>query len=382
MSEKKDGELSVLNDVLNFCRSNGGYKKKQTEKLAGSIDSERERPDLAIVRSNGMVIGIEHFRVDHHIGKGKKAESKSAKLAGQLEKSRKSLLNGESDSIDDHLFDKLARVVGGGCARYMQNRNNACCDDLIASLDMRLFDENAGHAQKLPIYKANLASRYGKAYKIELGYLIEVHSDFSGLFLTDRRRTKRLQVGECPLFEGVYDLLSRAAEDVDWILLAFCPPIGRELADAAIIDCKNGMFKASCAKQGLSRTAYFGLDKDESSRKQAKPGSLSIEAVDDRYEIVVKADVEKPNGLRLWRTGIEGAALAFNLRKRQEPFAATLPVQMVYEALLPEIRYMSGEITGRIVATALNKTPEVMARMDAFGERYGIFNAAKQRDGE
>lgn len=371
---KKSHEMAVLDDVLSFCRARGGYRKKQADKLVGAIDSEHERPDLAIVHNDGLVIGLEHFRADHHVARGRKAESKAARFDGQLEKEREALSGVYDRNDEDRLLDEFACIIGNGIARYMKDRNDACCDDLAFSLSKRLFDKKNGHARKLPAYKSNLLSRCGDASKIEFGYLIEIHSDFRGLFLTDRRGTKRLRAGECPLFEGVYDPLALAAENVDWILLAFYPSIGSGLVDAGIIDCRNGMFKESCARQGLSRTMYLGLGKDEPSRKQTKPGSAAIEMVDDRYEISIETDVEEFDLKHLWNKTITDTALALNLRKREEPFMATISVQMLYETLLVESKRTRDEITRQTVLAALGKMSysEAMARMEAFGERYGI----------
>lgn len=380
---KKSHEAAILDDVLSFCRRCGGYKKKQASKLAGIIDSEHERPDLAIVRNDGSVVGLEHFRIDHHVGKDKKVKSKAAELAGRLEKERKTLV-AAYDCDDDRLLDKLACIVGDGIAQYMQDRSNACCDDLNLSLSKRLSDEKTGHAQKLPVYETNLISRYVSAPKIELGYLIELHSDFKDLYLTDGPETKQLQAGECPFFEDVYDQLANAAEDVDWILLAFYPSIGSGLVDAAIVNCKNGMFKTSCARQGLSRTVYLGLRKNKPSRKQTESGNVEIEMVDGKYEISIAADAEEIDPAYLWNTAIADTALALNLRRRSEPFAATVSVQMLYEALLSESRRIHGEITSRTVLALLGKIPrsEIKARMEAFDKRYGIYRNAKREGSE
>lgn len=380
---KKDREAAVLEDVLSYCRVLGGYRRKQVDKLAGTVDSGCERPDLAIKREDGSVVGLEHFRVDHHVGKGKKAESKAAKLGNQLEKERKALCDAYGHDGDGRLLDDLASVLGESCALYMQNAHNACCDDLTLSLSKRLFDEKTGHAQRLSVYKSNLVSRYGKPddasnaepIPIEIGYLIELHTDFRGMFLTEKKsQARQLQVGECPLFEDAYDLLTRAARDVDWMLFAFYPSIGGDLVNAAIVDCRNGMFKTSSAKQGLSRTAYLGLGKSKPSQRQTKPGSAETAAIGDGYEISIEADLEELDPNSLWGTSFADAASALSLRKQGASFAATVSVQMLYEALLPEIKRVHGKVTKEKVLSLLGKMPsgEIITRMEAFGERYGF----------
>ncbi len=378
---QKTRELEVLEDVLAFCRNSGGYKKKQALKLGGTVDSKHERPDLTIVRDDCKTIGLEHFRVDHHVGKGKKAESRTAKLDGLLAKERKKLGHACGDEIDEETLHEFAYIVANGCAQHMQNHNNACCDDLACSLDKRLFDEKAGHAWKLSSYRDSLTVRYGADSAIELGYLIELHSDFRGLFLTDNRGTKCLKAGECPLFEEIYDLLERASKDVDWILIAFCPSLGNALVDAAIIDCRNGFFKTSCARQGLLRTAYLGLGKDAPYRRQSKPGDASVALVDDEYQVTIDNEADSLDPVAVWNTAIEGSASALNLERQGLPFTATISVQMVYETIRHEGKRVPGVITPRTVLQLLGTEPFEghMARMRDFGERYDISRNANQK---
>ena len=120
------------------------------------------------------------------------------------------------------------------------------------------------------------------------------------------------------------------------------------------------------------------------SRKQTESGNVEIEMVDGKYEISIAADAEEIDPAYLWNTAIADTALALNLRRRSEPFAATVSVQMLYEALLSESRRIHGEITSRTVLALLGKIPrsEIKARMEAFDKRYEIYRNAKREGSE
>lgn len=372
--KKKQHEKTVLDDVFTYCRRAGGYRKKQVIKIAGEVYSGGERPDLIITRGNGSVIGLEHFRVDHHIKKDNKAQSKDAELSSCLERKRIAFCDSHNEWLDDQTYEEAAEILGGGLLHYMQNRSAASYSNLAYSLDKRLFDRSTGHANKLAAYRDNLAEKHGKMVKTELGYLIEVRSDFGGLFLTSDYVTRQLAAGECPLFEDIYDCLERAAKEVDWILLAFYCPIGSKIVDAAVIDCRNGLYRNSCKRQNLYRTAYLGSSKDISCCKKSGSGSMRISTDGEEIKIVLENTAVNPNPGILQSAAVLGAAQALNLDRRGDPFVATLPVQMFYEMLRYESKKIHGEMTKQTVQALLCEIPadKRLAYGNAFGERYGI----------
>lgn len=95
MSDNKSSqnahEERVFNDVIQLSLASGGYKKKAATKLRGILRSDEERPDLVIRGGNGSIIGLEHFRIDHHIKRGRSASSKSAELMANMNAQRERL---------------------------------------------------------------------------------------------------------------------------------------------------------------------------------------------------------------------------------------------------------------------------------------------------
>ena len=86
MSHKENqekAELSIYEQSLKVARAKGGEARRNDARPF-------DRPDILIAAEDGRrIVGLEHFRVDHHIGRGKKAESKSARFSSDAERFRK-----------------------------------------------------------------------------------------------------------------------------------------------------------------------------------------------------------------------------------------------------------------------------------------------------
>ena len=192
---KKKQELQVFEDVIDFCLSAGGAKRRNARKISSYQAECSERPDLILSDKGKRILGLEHFRIDHHIGNGKKLESLSAKQARQIESTQNKIKGCEND---EQKLTYASTFLAQTLAQEIYNRHRSCCNDLARSLERSLFDSKAGHANKLKDYNKHLEKSYRKAEERGLGYLIEVHSDFQGLYLTQNRQTKQLTAGECP----------------------------------------------------------------------------------------------------------------------------------------------------------------------------------------
>ncbi len=172
MSDNKSSQNAreelVFNDVINLSSASGGYKKKAALKLSGTISSDEERPDLVVERDDGSIIGIEHFRIDHHIKRGRTANSKSAELMANVNAQHERLKPALNRS--DEALDEMAEVIASFTTKEIYQCHTACCDDLSRSLSIRLFDKRLGHALKLSDYRKNLIGRYDDNRSIELGW--------------------------------------------------------------------------------------------------------------------------------------------------------------------------------------------------------------------
>lgn len=368
---KNAHERKVLEDILFFARSKGGEGRRNADRLAGSIDEKRERPDLAIVADCGRLVGLEHFRVDHHVRHDKRAQSKSAEFSNKYEEERKKAI---ATNDEDDWLEAMVDIIGRAMTEGIRNKKNACLSDLTTSFEKRISDSEMGHAPKLNDYRINLAERYGETASLELGYLIEVHSDFKDLFLNCRRGINRLESGKMPLFSEIYNILAKAAEEVNWILLGFYEPLGSTIKDAAIVKCSNGSFAKSAARQGFSRTEYLGLGKTEPFRKQNRIGSHDAVISGENIEFAIE-DTSKPmDGRLMLDNALCDTAKALDLSRTEKPFTATIPVQMLYETVHDVAKVHKGAFTTKVVEGLLWKMPqgENTDRINAFGKRHGI----------
>lgn len=365
-------EEQVFNDVLKRSMASGGYKKKAALKVSGSINASGECPDIVITRRDGSLIGLEHFRVDHNIKHGRNAQSKSAELTSAMKAEYEKLA--PRFKVDDVSTEEMASLAANYVSLAKYHQSCACCDDLTRSLDARLFGGKSGHAGKLPKYRNHLAVLSGIDGRIELGYLIEIHSDFQGLFMHDGTRVVRLDSGQCPLYADIYDLLFRASCEVDWILIGFYPCLTDQIANAAIIDCRNNMFKESCRRQLLKRTEYLGLGKTEPFRKQSRVGETEIELCGDKVNINIENPAEGICPELLFSTAVIDAERALNLDRSGETYTTTISVQLIYELVWMRSKKIRGIVTIYDVLRLLAEIePAILKReIESFSERYNI----------
>lgn len=366
---KKMKEKKVLTDVLKFCLVAGGAKARNARLLDGKIDSSHERPDLIVTTGSGTVIGLEHFCVYHHISHDKKSKSKSAELDAYMEKRRQAILH---LSDEDKQLEEMARLIAQSITHRVQDIHNSCLDDLITSFRKRLISEEYGHLPKVAFYRENIARTYTNFTTHEFGFLIEIRTDFGGLFLDDDYRVRQLKTGEMPLFDDIFDMLEAASAEVDWILLGFYPSHGAEIVNAAVLDCRNNKFKQSCKKQGLRKTTYLGLGKTSPFRKQKNVEEPTVVKNGDQFDLTIGSGFQFVSQAELFSNVLEDTATALNLYRKKRQFTATIPVQMVFEALRSESKTHRFLYKPEYVLNILRKMPEgvIRAYFRDFGRRY------------
>lgn len=368
--KKKAHEREVLENALRLAHSRGGEARRNADRLSGEIDSSGERPDLVVRAPGGRIVGIEHFRVDHFARHDKKVQSAVAPFAA---KSAKRLSRFSPQVMSGAFPNEMLRAFGEVCSTTIKISKDACMDDLVRSLRTRLFDQG-GHAQKLEIYRNNLIGN--KAVdKVELGYLIEIHSDFSYLYYHDGTSIYSVKPGQCPMFEEAFDLLHEASQDIDWIILAFYQAFGMEMVDAAIVNCRNGMFRESMIRQGLKSAKYLGLGKHEPRNRQKHTGRVEVaHKANDTYTFYVEDTSDDINPNELFENSLKDGSEALRLAKVRAPFACTTSVEIIYE-LLHDYAFRANElITPENVWHALSEMDPTVrnAKMKNFSKQWNI----------
>lgn len=368
-----NAELSIYEQSLKVARAKGGEARRNVARLSGDARSF-DRPDILIaVEGGNRIIGIEHFRVDHHIGRGKKVESKSARFSSDAERFRR---QHEDAARRDALAEEAYRGFGDLISRAIREQSNACVDDISTSLDAGLFGKNGrGHAFKLDAYRENITQSDANA-DIQLGFLIELHTDLSKWFLNDRFKETRVSQGQFPISCETYELLKKASALVDWIVLAFCPIYGAEVRDAAIIRCHNGMFETSAARQGIIQTPYLGLGKETPFGRQDRQGEVEFGVGSDGVDYLVENTSEQMDAIELFSNAISGAAEAFNLARKGKPFAATTSVQLAYGITKDSLKHKNGDVESQDVLKAIGRMDplEKSARMENWRKHWLIHN--------
>lgn len=372
MGHKKNqekAELSICEQSLEVARAKGGEARRNVARLSGDIRSF-DRPDILITAEGGKrMIGIEHFRVDHHIGKGKKVESKSARFSSDAERFRK---QHEDAARRGALAEEAYRGFGDLISRAIREQSNACVDDIRASLDAGLFGKDGrGHALKLDVYRENIMQIDANA-DIQLGFLIELHADLRQWFLNDGFKETRVSPGQFPISCEAYGLLKKASAHVDWIMLAFCPLYGAEVRDAAIIRCCNGMFETSAARQGIIQTPYLGLGKEAPFGKQDRQGEVEFGVGNNGIDYLVENTSEPMDPFELFNNAISGAAEALNLARKGKPFAATTSVQLTYDITKDSLKHKNGNVEPQDVLKVIGEMDpsEMSARMENWRKRW------------
>lgn len=370
---QEKAELSIYEQSLKVARVKGGEARRNVARLSGDIRSF-DRPDILIAAEDGKrIVGIEHFRVDHHIGRGKKVESKSARFSSDAERFRR---QHEDAARRGALAEEAYRGFGDLISRAIREQSNACVDDIGASLDAGLFGKDGrGHAFKLDVYRENIVQIDANA-DIQLGFLIELHTDLRQWFLNDAFKETRVSPGQFPISCEAYELLKEASAHVDWILLAFCPLYGDEVRDAAIIRCCNGMFETSAARQGIIQTPYLGLGKETPFGRQDRQGKVGLGVGSDGVDYLVENTSEPMDPFELFNNAISGAAEALNLARKGKPFAATTSVQLAYDIAKDSLKHKNGDVEPQDVLKAIGRMDpsEKSARMENWRKHWLIDN--------
>lgn len=212
---------------------------------------------------------------------------------------------------------------------------------------------------------------------VQLGFVIEFHTDLCGWFLDNGFHERKIAPGEFPVSLEVYYLLKRESAHIDWIVLAFCPLYGDEVRDAAIIRCCNGMFKPSAARQGIIQTSYLGLGKETPFGKQDRQGEVEFGVGNDGVDFLVENTSELMNPFELFNNAISGAAEALNLARKAKPFAATTSVQLTYDSGKDILKHKRNRIEPSDVLDAVLKMDpsERNLRDEQWGKRWSVANA-------
>lgn len=261
MKSKKDDEMYSLDKAIQIGKSRYSITKKIATRLSGDFIYREieERPDfvkksLENGRRDECIVGIEHFRVDHLSLQKKDGRVGSTGVMYNIESNR--VFNrwnskiGESSEIDLAAINDIQNLIWNQFKRV----NNTDYPTFISAFKYSLNK----HMEKVESYREEL-KKIANGKKVELAFLIEVHSEFKNKYLTNKKGTKKSLTGIMPMFNDVVEMLERIdSKKVDYIILLLCETQINESTD--VIAFKTGDIYKQLIKQKKSIYEYAGKD--------------------------------------------------------------------------------------------------------------------------
>ena len=219
----KAEEQTCLDLAIQKCLKQRGVTKKIGQLLSGDdiTRADDERPDFlrytkVADHNRDVIIGIEHFRVDHF--SKELANARVGSTGVVYEKNLKKAFEKWKPQIseDSDVPDGAIKSIGELVAQAMEQRILSTYHAFIESFRYSLNK----HIQSIEHYHAVLDKHAGNSVK-KLAFLIEVHSDFRTLFYHDKNGVHH-QDSICPVFEDIVQILETIDHNkVHYVILCF-----------------------------------------------------------------------------------------------------------------------------------------------------------------
>jgi len=263
--KKKETELKSLNTAIQNCLSQKGDSKR-IGKLMSGIDVERksdERPDFiryvapANKNDRGIVVGIEHFMVDH-LSKEKlsKKKTKYQSMGRIYQNNTLSYFNKWQEKVlnSEHIPDE---AITGLCDTLSAHFNNSAYATIMtfyysfkSALDTHIASiDEYKRAIKVEANKRNADNK--------LIILIEVHSTFQNLFFHHNRNIHFENRPVMLVLDEFVQLLEKADKRVDYYVLNFSDTLDTSTKTVAV-NAKD--IRGSLKKQRVLIYHYCGAD--------------------------------------------------------------------------------------------------------------------------
>jgi len=338
--DKKNNELFCLNRVIKEKNSLHEESKQIINKICGKeFDRmDKERPDFvrycppASEHEKGILIGIEHFRVDRL--SLQKRDGKVASTGIGTEKAIHRVYTQwhekvtASEVVPEGAISDIADLVG----EQMQKLEKSSYNTFFRSFEYSLNN----HLENVDVYRANLQELSEGKYDTELALLIEIHSEFRNLFVNNQRGTYREKENFPPIFEDIVRLLEEKVDcnKVGYIIFCMGGTIYTDNLEVIAIRTEN--IRKELERQNIAIYEYAGedlffADFEATQRKvRNEPGykidgdkiSLFIEHMDEERNEQIKLDAL-----------FYSLKKALGYRKRGKNFVASYGTQMMLDVL-------------------------------------------------
>ena len=378
MGNKAD-EIACLDLAIKACLAQHGISKRIGLLLSGE-DIQRgsdERPDFLRISKpdgnhNGVVIGIEHFRVDHFSRELKNNRVGSYGIG--YEKNLKNAVNTWQPQIssDQEIPAGALESMGTLIAQLLSQQMQATYNSFISAFSYSLNK----HIESIDFYHSQL-DRYAGNYEKKLAFLIEIHSDFHKLFFHD---SKGIHYGEntIPLFDELVAIMERIdPRRVHYLILCFGNTVYNDNTKVIAVPTQN--LRGHLAKRNIPVYHYAGHDIYLSGFQTPR---LDFKATSD-YErngdnidfhiTVASRDIKEEKKLEMV---VDMYRYIKQIERRKQDYATTDLVEMfyaVFDEYFSKLKGMSTESIIQLIplVAAANKEKNDIKFLE-FEKKWGI----------
>lgn len=268
MDEKVHDEKKHETDCLNSSLSVGQIQRGETRRivqrlLSATCVSECERPDFTFAVPSkrrgapATLIGLEHFMVDQCCEAQRKREGVNS-LGARRRKAFKALQDKYAPQIKsghelpDEAVAELLALVGDTMADML----SSSYPEFMKSFETTFLD----HLGKVDEYRKNLRSKAANGERVELGFLIEVHSDMSCYVVVDGDTRRKCAPGDILVFDDMLELFDRASSKIDFVIMAIYGNVDTKPKNVLAFKCGNA--KKSITKQQVPICTFAAIESD------------------------------------------------------------------------------------------------------------------------
>lgn len=262
----KNSERKCLERVIELGLKQRGPTKQFAKVLRTAFENgniqEQERPDFIVSvldeksqRKN--VIGIEHFRIDHLIEEKRNKSGvvstgvQAIQSVNRIYEKHHDIVQG-SDMIPDYVLEAIREEVG----KQLQQLQSATYPNFLRSFSYVLNK----HIQRADLYRENLKKYSGKSNKVRLGFLMEIHTEFTHLVYNRKGKQHYATDGTMPMFEDVVALLEQETKfaKIDFFILYLSQTFPNR--NDKLIYFKGNNIRHELEKQKIPIYEYAGPD--------------------------------------------------------------------------------------------------------------------------
>ncbi len=260
--DSKEHEIRCLKETIDACSGTQGETRRILKRLSLEYcDFDNERPDFVFeIPSNkhnetSIVIGLEHFTVDQCCEPQRKRDginSLGAKQRRRIEKLYATYTPyiQESGELPDKAVKEFFQIAEGAISDCI----GTSYPELMAS-----FEKNfCNHLNKVSKYRENLRLRASIGKRIEIGFLIEIHSDMSCCMLASNKKRHMCEPGDILVTTEMLDIINKARGKVDFVILSSYGNVDAKPRKIVAFKCGNP--EKSITKQSIPICVYTGID--------------------------------------------------------------------------------------------------------------------------